>query len=65
MGALPETAGDAAILFDPLDVRALATGIDQAIAERDRLVPLGRARALAATWSVAAERYIAVYHSLR
>lgn len=65
VGALPETAGDAAILFDPLDVRALATGIDQAIAERDRLVPLGRARALAATWSVAAERYIAVYHSLR
>lgn len=64
VGALPETAGGAAILFDPFDTRALAASIDEAIADRDRLVALGRARATAATWSAAAERYVALYHSL-
>jgi alpha-1,3-rhamnosyl/mannosyltransferase len=64
VGALPETAGDAAILFDPLDVRALAAAIDEAITDRDRLVPLGHARAASATWSAAAERYVTLYNSL-
>ena len=64
VGALPETAGDAAILFDPLDVRAIAAAIDEAITDRDRLIPLGHARAQRATWSAAAERYVALYNSL-
>ena len=64
VGALPETAGDAAVLFDPLDVRAIAAAIDEAITDRDRLIPLGHARAQMATWSAAAERYVALYNSL-
>src|SRR5437764_15068040 len=44
-GALPEVAGDAAVLVDERDPAALAGGIERALAERDRLVRAGLERA--------------------
>jgi glycosyltransferase involved in cell wall biosynthesis len=51
-GALPETAGDAALLVDPLDTRALRDALEAALTDaltRARLVDRGRARAGAFT----------------
>jgi glycosyltransferase involved in cell wall biosynthesis len=48
--ALPETAGGAAVLFDPLDVDDQARAIVAALADRERLAAAGRARAAAFSW---------------
>ena len=63
-GALPETCGDAAVLVDPLDIAAIATGIDEAISRREELIHAGRARVEQATWAIAAERCVELYRSL-
>lgn len=63
-GALPETCGDAAVLVDPLDVEAIAAGIDEALTRREDLIRSGRARAEQATWAIAAERCVELYCSL-
>lgn len=63
-GALPEVAGDAAILVDPHSATAIADGIETAIAQRERLVPLGRERARKFTWDRAASLTAAVYREL-
>ena len=63
-GALPETCGDAAALVDPLDVDAIAQGIDEAIGRRDELVAAGRAIAADATWERAAAQVAAVYRTV-
>lgn len=52
-GALPEVAGDAAVLVDPGDGDGLAAALVEVVhddGERQRLVALGRARAAAFTW---------------
>jgi glycosyltransferase involved in cell wall biosynthesis len=59
--ALPETAGDAAVLFDPHDPDALANAIHQALANRDALAAAGRRRAATLSWSRTAEATVAVY----
>jgi glycosyltransferase involved in cell wall biosynthesis len=62
--SLPEVAGDAAILFDPTDVQAIAAAIERLLtdgAERDRLCAAGRARAAAFTWERTAELTAASY----
>jgi glycosyltransferase involved in cell wall biosynthesis len=50
--SLPEVAGDAALLFDPHDERAMATAIERLLspAEAARLRALGLARAREFTW---------------
>lgn len=63
-GALPEVTGGAAILVDPLNATAIADGIEKAIAERERLVPLGRSRAQAFTWDGAAALTAKIYREL-
>jgi glycosyltransferase involved in cell wall biosynthesis len=61
--SLPEVAGDAALLFDPLDPRAIADAIrrlfDPAVAEPLR--EAGRARAATFTWERCAEQTVAAY----
>lgn len=55
--SLPEVAGDAAVLVDPLDVEAVAEGIVSAVEERAlrrRLRRKGLARARSFTWERAA-----------
>ena len=59
--ALPETAGDAAELFDPLDVDAVAGAIQRALANHDGLAAAGRRRAARMSWARTAEATTAVY----
>ncbi|MDQ4019326.1 MAG: glycosyltransferase family 4 protein [Actinomycetota bacterium] len=63
-GALPETVGDAAILVEPGSAAALASGIERALAERDRLIPAGHERARQYSWADTARRTLAVYQEL-
>ncbi len=60
-GATGEVAGDAAVLVDPLDVRAIAAGIESAIASREELRARGIERARGFSWDVAARLTQAVY----
>jgi glycosyltransferase involved in cell wall biosynthesis len=56
--ALLEVAGGAAIVVED---DALADGIRQALAERDRLAAAGLERARAFSWAAMAEQTLAVY----
>lgn len=49
-GATEEVAAGAAVLVDPLDVAAIAAGLEEAAARRDELRALGLGRAEAYTW---------------
>ena len=62
-GALPETGGDAALYFDPLDPGEMAGAIERALADSD-LGARGRARAAALSWEAAAAATAAVYREL-
>ena len=61
--ALPETGGDAALYFDPLDVRDIAATIRRAL-EDDSLAARGRAHVAPLSWDDAAARTAAVYREL-
>ena len=63
-GAIPEVAGDAAVLVSPGDPVALAGGIERALADRDRLVRAGLERARLFSWTETARRTLAVYREL-
>src|SRR4051794_21039301 len=63
-GALPEAAGDAAILVSERNPVELAGGIERALADRERLVAAGLARAACFTWAETARRTLAVYREL-
>ena len=62
--ALPEVAGDAAVLVEPGSATALAKGIEEALAGRERLVAAGLERARLFSWRTTAERTLAVYREL-
>jgi glycosyltransferase involved in cell wall biosynthesis len=59
--SLPEVAGNAAVLVDPEDRRALRTAIEQALADADRLGAAGRERAADFTWERTAKLTAASY----
>jgi glycosyltransferase involved in cell wall biosynthesis len=63
-GAIPEVAGDAAVLVQPNDPVALAGGIERALADRERLVPAGLARAGRYSWAQTARLTLDVYREL-
>jgi glycosyltransferase involved in cell wall biosynthesis len=63
-GALPEVAGDAAVLVEPGDAVALAGGIERALADRDRLRAAGLERAARFSWAETARRTLEVYREL-
>jgi glycosyltransferase involved in cell wall biosynthesis len=48
--SLDDASGDAAVRVDPDSPEAIAAGIEEAIARRDELVPLGLAHARRFTW---------------
>jgi glycosyltransferase involved in cell wall biosynthesis len=65
--ALPETGGEAAEYFDPLDVADMAAAIRRVVDDRDRhrqLAQLGRARAGALSWATSAALTVAVYEEM-
>jgi glycosyltransferase involved in cell wall biosynthesis len=66
-GAIPEVAGDAALLVDPVRVEEIAEAIEAVLADRalrDRLVAAGRARARTFSWETVARQTLAVYESV-
>jgi glycosyltransferase involved in cell wall biosynthesis len=66
-GSLPEVAGDAAIIVDPLDVTAIADGIRQVAEDRvlaDSMRARGLLRAAEFTWEATARRQLEVYREL-
>jgi glycosyltransferase involved in cell wall biosynthesis len=62
--ALPETGGDAAVYFDPLDASAIARGIREALDARADLAVRGRERAAQFSWRRTADETAAVYREL-
>jgi glycosyltransferase involved in cell wall biosynthesis len=65
-GAIPEVAGDAALLSAPEDAQALADNLLRLLTDRllrDRQVAAGRARAALYTWSASAAAHRDVYES--
>jgi len=62
--ALPQTAGGAAVLFDALDVDAIAAGIGEALTRRAELVAAGHAVAASFTWEQTARETVAVYREV-
>jgi glycosyltransferase involved in cell wall biosynthesis len=62
-GAIPEVCGDAAVLFDPTDVEAMAAAMIEADTRRDELSTLGLARAALFTWDETARRHEDVYRA--
>jgi glycosyltransferase involved in cell wall biosynthesis len=63
-GSLPEVCGDAAVLFDPRDVDAISSAMYVAITSRERLVPLGLARARLFTWRACADAHAETFREL-
>ena len=66
-GAIPEVAGDAALLSAPEDVQTLADNILRLLTDsplRERQVAAGRARAALYTWSASAAAHRDVYQSV-
>ena len=62
--SLPEVAGDAALLFDPEDPRAMTAAIERLLtdeAEADRLRAAGREQAARFTWAATARATAASY----
>jgi glycosyltransferase involved in cell wall biosynthesis len=60
-GSLPEVLGDAAVLFDPEDARAIAAGIAESLERAGELSASGPARAAAFTWEATAHAHDEVY----
>lgn len=66
--ALPEIAGDAAMLVDPYSVESIREGIQKVIINntlQQTLVQKGLDRAKQFTWKACAEKTLSVYRSLR
>ncbi len=64
-GAIPEVVADAAVLFDPDDLDAIAAAIDLVVgdeARRNSLVAAGRRRVTAHPWSQTVDLTLAGYH---
>jgi glycosyltransferase involved in cell wall biosynthesis len=62
--AMEEVAGGAAVLVDPLDVTAIASGVHQALDRRDELVTAGLARASEFTWERTADAVVELWSEL-
>lgn len=63
-GATEEVAGGAAVLVDPLDVDAIAGGIEEAADRCDELRPLGLARAKVYSWAAVGDAVETVWREL-
>lgn len=63
-GSLPEICGDAGIMFDPLDVTAMARAIGEALDSGECLAEKGRKQAALFTWERCAEVHAGVYRGL-
>jgi glycosyltransferase involved in cell wall biosynthesis len=64
VSSLPELAGNAAILVDPLDVDSIAAGIKKALANRADLIKKGKAQVRLFTWENTAKQTLEVYEKI-
>lgn len=64
VSSLPEVAGEAAVLVDPLSVESIAAGIRRALAEGERLRAAGPAQAGRFSWGAAARELLTCYEAL-
>jgi glycosyltransferase involved in cell wall biosynthesis len=67
LASMPEVAGNAAILVDPHDPKAIAEGIARVLAEerlREALIQKGLARARCFTWESVAQKTLELYAAL-
>jgi glycosyltransferase involved in cell wall biosynthesis len=62
--AIPEVCGEEAVLFDPYDPEAIASGVEEALVRADELHAKGVARAAQFSWQKTAEAHAAVYRTL-
>ena len=66
-GAMPEVVGKAGLLFDPEDVSGMSEVLEKVLAEkglRERLVRLGKQRAMNFSWERAARKTLSVLESV-
>jgi glycosyltransferase involved in cell wall biosynthesis len=63
--SLDEASGDAAVRADPDDPAAVAAGIEQALADRERLSEAGLEHARGFTWLAAGETFLRGYERAR
>ena len=63
--SMDEASGDVAVRANPDDPAAIARAIEQAIAQRDLLVPAGLAHAARFTWRAAGEAMLRGYEEIR
>ncbi|MEX2446141.1 MAG: glycosyltransferase family 1 protein, partial [Dehalococcoidia bacterium] len=59
--AMPEAAGGAGVLVDPLDVGGIARGLADGLSRREELSRGGRERAAGWTWADVAAEHLAIY----
>ncbi|HZD74576.1 MAG TPA: glycosyltransferase, partial [Actinomycetota bacterium] len=67
VSAMPEVAGDAALLVDPVDADAIAKGMVELVTDRalrERLAAAGPRRAAAFTWPATAAATWAAYREV-
>jgi glycosyltransferase involved in cell wall biosynthesis len=64
VSCLPEVAGDAAVLVDPLSVEAIAAGLAQCLHEREAWVAKGFTRAAQFRWNDVAAQLLALYKTI-
>jgi glycosyltransferase involved in cell wall biosynthesis len=65
--SLPEVAGDAALLVDPLDVDALARAMTSVLGDADLragMISRGRVQAAQFTWERAARQLLSTFEGL-
>jgi glycosyltransferase involved in cell wall biosynthesis len=61
VSSLPEIAGEAAVLVDPLEVDDIARGIKEAIGRREEMVKKGLKRVKLFSWEKCARETLEVY----
>jgi glycosyltransferase involved in cell wall biosynthesis len=64
VSSLPEVAGDAAVLVDPLDVGSIRAGIDEALRRAEELRAAGPRQAAGFSWERTARETLSVLRSL-
>lgn len=64
IGSMPEVAGDAAVLVNPLEVDDIARGIKEAFSKKESLIKKGKAHVKQFSWEKAARETLKVYEEV-
>lgn len=64
ISSFSEVAGDAAVYFDPLSENSIATGITEALANKNKLISNGTKQLAKFSWAKTASQTLEVYKSL-